>query len=202
MNISEELFETALANSYKNFHAKGFDYLCLKRTPELTEKVYFFRGQSDTLHDVVNPHDHRYDFRTQCLAGEVANHTWAVNYYGAGGTAGRFHRFDYDTPLNGGAGFTASGGEVGLNKGVSKRYSRGASYFLSHDTIHTISVQRDTVIKLWQFEDVVPVGQSTRTFTKSPDSLTLDSGLYERFTPDELLTRFRWLNELSPGGSE
>lgn len=32
------------ANSFRNFHTKGFDYLCVKRSAELTRKVYFFEG--------------------------------------------------------------------------------------------------------------------------------------------------------------
>ena len=33
------------ANSYRDFHAKGLDYLCIRRDLELTLKVYFFDGE-------------------------------------------------------------------------------------------------------------------------------------------------------------
>lgn len=196
MKISEELFETALANSYKNFHAKGFDYLCLKRTPELTEKVYFFRGQADSLHDVVNPHNHRYDFYTKCLAGTVVNHEWMFTTAAIDPSATRYHAFKYNTPLNGGEGFRYAA-ETLLAPYSSDLYSQGETYWMHYDEIHTISIGHDTVIKLWQFEDKVPVGDSTVTFTKNPDSLlNQDDGLYEKFTADELLKRFHWLEEI------
>lgn len=34
--------DSVLANSYKDFHCKGLDYICLQRKPFLTIKAYFF----------------------------------------------------------------------------------------------------------------------------------------------------------------
>lgn len=51
--------QQALKNSYRNYHAKGVDYLCVGRTPQLTQKIYFIDGFEG---DVVVPHDHRYEF--------------------------------------------------------------------------------------------------------------------------------------------
>ena len=56
--------EEVLANSFRDFHAKGLDYVCLKRRPSETVKLYFFDGDVSKLPEVVNPHDHRYDFST------------------------------------------------------------------------------------------------------------------------------------------
>lgn len=43
-----ETFDMAevLANSYRDFHAKGLDYICLKRSFKETLKLYFFDGDS------------------------------------------------------------------------------------------------------------------------------------------------------------
>lgn len=63
--------EEVIANSFKDFHSKGLDYICLRRSPVLTTKLYFFDGDVSKLPEVVNPHDHRYDFSTVCLSGCV-----------------------------------------------------------------------------------------------------------------------------------
>lgn len=60
---------TLIQNSYRDFHAKGLDYVCLKRTPDHTVKVYFLDGDVSKVPEVVNPHDHRYAFETTVLSG-------------------------------------------------------------------------------------------------------------------------------------
>lgn len=60
-----------IANSFKDYHVKGFDYICLQRSPRETVKLYFFDGDVSKMPEVVNPHDHRYDFDTVCLSGAV-----------------------------------------------------------------------------------------------------------------------------------
>ena len=64
------------SNSFKDFHAKGLDYICLFRSPELTLKAYFFSEgmESQKVGEVVSPHDHRYNFFTQCYSGRIENH--------------------------------------------------------------------------------------------------------------------------------
>lgn len=34
--MDEQRIQMIIDNSFKNFHAKGLDYICLKRTPEHT----------------------------------------------------------------------------------------------------------------------------------------------------------------------
>lgn len=71
--MDDERIQTIIANSFKNFHAKGLDYICLKRTPEHTRKAYFLNGDVTKLPDVVNPHDHRYHFNTTVVTGTMSN---------------------------------------------------------------------------------------------------------------------------------
>jgi hypothetical protein len=60
--------DTIAGNSFRNFHAKGLDYLCLHRSEALTIKAYFYAGEAGS--EVVCPHDHRYPFSTHIVAGE------------------------------------------------------------------------------------------------------------------------------------
>jgi hypothetical protein len=97
--------DEVLENSYRDFHAKGFDYLCLRRTPERTVKAYFFEGDVAQAPEVIAPHDHRYSFRTEVLTGSVVNRLYQP-VLSETPDAEPYELFDYATPLNGGDGFT------------------------------------------------------------------------------------------------
>ena len=175
----------ALDNSYRNFHAKGMEYICLKRSPKLTVKLYVFDGDVSKLPEVVNPHDHRYPFDTAVVAGSMQN-----MLYRPGESGEVFQTFDYMTPLNGGNGFTWRE-ERALEEYNRQTLHRGQSYLMDAAGIHTIRMLEDqTVLVLRQYEDVVPLDQPTLTFTheKEPPSL---SGLYERWTEGELVDRLK-----------
>ena len=187
IKLDEELLLNVLANSYKNFHVKGFDYICTQRSENLTLKYYFFDGDVSKMPEVVNPHDHRYDFRTTVLNGSMVDYRFQqVAMDRPFGQV--FNKFKYMTPLNGGNGFTYDG-EIRLNRTASKRLENGFQLFSPAEQIHTISMREDhTVIRLEQQRDVVPLDQPTTTF--SFDEVMPDStGLYERFTVDEVIDR-------------
>lgn len=186
--------EEVLANSYRDYHAKGLDYICLRRSPSETVKLYFFDGDVSKLPEVVNPHDHRYDFKTLCVAGCVQNICFAPHPKGE-----RFHRFAYDTPLLGGNGFTWIG-EDRLAPNRHRSYRAGYSYWMDHNEIHTIRmVENETVICLIQYEDKVG-DRPTLTFTKDREPPSL-SGLYNRFSADTVLAKLAALKERVPGFS-
>ena len=57
MSLKLELnIDNVIENSFKNFHAKGLDYICLSRTPQLTLKLYILDGDASESPEVVNPH--------------------------------------------------------------------------------------------------------------------------------------------------
>lgn len=180
-------------NSFKNFHAKDLDYICLKRTPELTLKAYFFAEgmESQKLGEVINPHDHRYDFLTQCYSGVIENR-W---YHGDPVYGTRFHQFSYDTPLNGGGGFTHIGTSC-LHRYRTTQFGPGTSYTMRAHELHTIRVAAsETCIVLAQYEDVIPVGQPTFTYSLDGEPPSL-AGLYSEFKSDEIVKRLKLLQEL------
>lgn len=177
--------EDVVANSFRNFHAKGLDYLCLMRSPDLTIKVYFFDEAPEHTSEVVAPHDHRYDFQTEVLAGELRN----FRYKYTRGSA--YNLFDYSTPLLGGSGFVHKG-TCNLKCVSNERYAVGQVHSHRAEELHTIKVRHDTVIQLQQYNDVVPVGQPTQLFMPADrDTPTLD-GLYDRMDADYAIKR---LNE-------
>lgn len=181
--------EKAVANSYRDFHVKGFDYICLERAPELTKKLYFFDGDVSKLPEVVSPHDHRYHFVTEVLAGASEN-VWFEE-----GAAGKcYNRFRYDTPLNGGKGFVFDGVSH-LREKERKRYSaqdEESWYEMRAEELHTIRmVENETVLLLTQYEDVVPIGVPTSTFVLGDGAAPSLDGLYRRFTADEVIAKLK-----------
>lgn len=183
--------DEVIANSFRNYHVKGFDYICLRRSPMETIKLYFFDGDVSKMPEAVNPHDHRYDFNTWCVTGQVQN-IW----YEEAAAGDVYNRFAYDTPLLGGTGFSW----VGETRLLVKKRSftkPGQRYVMAYNEIHTIRMLKDqTVIMLVQYEDKVS-DRPTLTFCRDrePPSLT---GLYDRFTPDQVLDRMRTLGQIAP----
>lgn len=180
--------ETICANSFRDFHTKGFDYLCLSRTPELTRKVYFFEGDLHNLPELVIPHDHRYPFVTTVLAGAVVNKRFRNQFHPY--LLEAFDHFEYRTPLNGGDGFTWVG-ESQLWSDGHQVQTRGQHWRSEADEIHTLDIRSEgTVIMLEQLGDVVPEGVPTNAYRRLGDRTppSLD-GLYSRMDPDHARMR-------------
>jgi hypothetical protein len=186
--------ETIAANSFRNFHSKGLDYICLHRSDTLTIKAYFFDNLK-TDAEIVVPHDHRYDFSTTVLAGEVRNNKYKSGWGDPRHT--RFQEFDYETPLNGGSGFVWKR-ETLLSIESSMLHKEGESYHQHASEIHSIVVDTDTVLLLTQFADKLPTWASTRAFQPGDgrETPSLD-GLYDRFTEDQIVKRLLQLKELN-----
>jgi hypothetical protein len=179
--------EDVIAHSFRDYHVKGFDYICIGRSPALTTKLYFFEGDVSKLPEVVNPHDHRYDFSTFVLSGKVTNRHFLPSPSGMAGSK-LYNRFRYRTPLNGGSGFEWVGQES-LYESSPHTVGEGGKYRMNAEDYHTIKIHSDsTVLMLQQFADKVPLDQPTSTFTldREPPSL---SGLYSKFTPDQVRKR-------------
>lgn len=191
--------DDVLENSFRNFHARGLDYLCLKRTADHTVKVYFFDGDADlsALPEIVMPHDHRYDFTTQVVAGSAANMEQSRCADFAGADA--YHAFDWNTPLNGGDGFSYRGVEF-LTQPSRVDYLPGQAWGSRAIAIHALRILRaGTILVLHQGPDVVPIGVPTQTFmrrTSDAEPVKPElAGLYDRMTPAYAETRLRQLTE-------
>ena len=75
-----------------------------------------------------------------------------------------------------------------------KENEQGGAYLMKAAELHTIRiVENETVLALRQFEDVVPHGQPTQTFTRGA-APSLD-GLYSKFTADQALDKLRLFRE-------
>lgn len=184
--MDEEKLTAIIENSFKNFHAKGLDYICTKRTPEHTRKFYFFDGDVSHLPEVVNPHDHRYDFKTTVLAGTMSN-----SLYKSDVKRGQvYNEFEWRTPLNGGDGFTFKKETRLLETSRTVYGDIGDNFYNSYaEHFHTIRMLTDNcVLMLDQYEDIVAADKPTITFMRERQAPSLD-GLYEKFTADEVIKK-------------
>lgn len=183
MKANEEKINSVIEHSFKNFHTKGLDYICLKRSEEHTRKAYFFDGDVSKLPDVVNPHDHRYDFDTTIITGRMSNSHYEISDEGR-----RYNQFEWRTPLNGGNGFTWKK-EIQLKETVRENFVQGEHYYMAAEEFHTIRMHSDQVIIILdQYDDVVPFDKPTVTFMQEKALPNL-SGLYEKFNEDEVIHR-------------
>ena len=181
-NLLDQVDLAAAQNaSFYNWHAVGFDYLCLHRTPGLTVKLYMNRpgelrpcGNGDYL---VNPHDHAYNFDTYVIHGVVTN----VMFRPRG--LGDYVLWDYD-----GATREATQRENyswDLKEIMRLRHPAGSSYAMRADEIHTIEVRRDDPVcmLLLQYESTT---KRTRLFTHESTPPSRD-GLYLKPTRNETI---------------
>ena len=176
-----------LANSYKDFHAKGLDYLCLRRSPKRTMKVYFLNGDVTKVPEVVNPHNHRYNFSTVCLAGSMVDWTYVRSSSERSGEV--YQTFNYLTPLNGGNGFTFDK-EERLTKWGRRSTKIHNILNTNASDIHTIQMLEDqTIIMIEQQEDIVEIGTPTQCWVRKGEPKPDTSGLYSKFTIDEVFDR-------------
>ena len=172
--------DAMVRNSVKNMHQKGMHYINLHREDDYTVKLYFFDGDVSRLPEVVSPHDHRYSFRTRVVTGSVSNFIFEESPLGE-----VYNQFDFLTPMLGGNGFTFNR-ETRLLELERRTYRKGAGYYMGAEEYHTIKIEASgTILELTQYEDEVPVGSPTSTFFRG-DAPSLDNGLYESFTADEL----------------
>lgn len=189
--------EEIASNSYKDFHAKGLHYLCLSRTTNATVKAYFFEGNIASVSEVVVPHNHRYDFVTEVLAGSFVDKEYKeVEQEHKGLALRKAQRWDYMTPLNGGKGFKWKK-ETNLWWFAEHERKKGESLFSPASKIHTIVVKPDTVLLLTQLRDILPLDKPTASYsfgTKEQKPNT--SGLYSKFTEDEIKVYLEKLKEL------
>lgn len=190
--------EAIIANSYKDFHAKGFDYICLHRSSQITVKAYFLNGDVTKVPEVVNLHNHRYAFSTEVLAGSMVDHTFRIETRTdlARMDARVFQRFDYMTPLNGGNGFTA----VGENTLIPVKHEIVTVDMRIHRRswdVHTIQMLEDqTVLLLTQYHDELPINTPTQCWVRKGEPAPDTKGLYTRFTADEVVNRLDIISAL------
>jgi hypothetical protein len=180
-------FRDILKNSYKNFHAKGLHYLCLQRTELVTVKAYFFEDTASKSPEVVVPHNHRYDFITEVITGELQDHTYQevpVRGHDTHADVALYNKFNFYTPLNGGEGFVFCKPVVLKKRSITTRRA-GETLGRSSEQIHTISVKPNTILLLTQLRDKNSIDVPSQAYSSADRELFPNtSGLYDGMDAD------------------
>ncbi|EFC48113.1 predicted protein [Naegleria gruberi] len=169
-------------HSFKDYHVRGVNYLCLERSCNITTKVYLLDPVEHGKGYVANPHNHRYHFKTTVLNGSLKNlvfeerqaqedHSdlyWKYAY---------FHHTHQFERLN----------KVLLHLNHIDHCEVGESYDLSPNEIHTIQVseKEPTVLFLQQYPDVVPESYPGEFYCRESSPPNVD-GLYQRYSEEEV----------------
>lgn len=191
-------------NSYRDFHAPGLDYLCLHRSPAMTVKAYFFdRG---AVGAPVMPHNHRYDFYTQVLAGHCVHTRFRLcDATDPSPFIQTFQRRDWTSPLFGEPLFQSGWSRRADNtlarlRPMRENHGPGSGYFVSVDEIHDIDVTSETVLLLTQFPSRIPRDKPTSTyFPLSVIEPAPLKGLYQPMTPSQCAMRYGQIMDLIGG---
>lgn len=175
--------ETIAENSFFNFHAKGLDYICLRRDPGgETHKLYFLPENRD---GIVAPHNHRYDFQTQLLAGEVEDVRYTQDHLMEQGD--QYFEHEWYTPLSGGYGASPYSEPVRLRRKTSVVASRpGDTWHTKAHRIHTLRPLKPSVIFLIQKPRKRP---TSMIYLREGQGFPNLSGLYAKPTVDDVIDR-------------
>lgn len=175
-------------NSYRDYHAKGLDYLCLHRSEGLTIKAYFLNVPQGM--NIVNPHDHAYNFHTFILKGKLANLLYKE------GEGEIWNKFHYRPSLSRNRRFVIDS-STKLKLVRDDQYCIGTGYYMVRDEIHTIqSLAPDTVMLLYQYQTPsAKKDEGTFLYTKEGNPPSTDS-LYRTFSDVEMAERVKDLRKI------
>jgi hypothetical protein len=178
-------------HSYSNFHQDGFDYLCLARNEYYTKKVYFF-DEATKLDQVVAPHNHRYSFTSTVLQGSLTN---IIYQYNEDLDTTWYDQYDFYTPLNGGKGFVRNGAR-GLKQTTAHNYIAGQTHWMYWFQVHTISVEKDTILLLTQFKDMMRKEIPSQTYALPHQTPEIPADAYQKMSMKRVLERSQQLDDL------
>ena len=143
----------ALETSFLDYHAKGMHYLCLKRTPELTLKLYLIEPDHQPADRkrgwLVMPHNHAYAFEQVVLAGSINQILFKVD---ENAKKKDFFRLWWNPQARMGSAFVPT--MVGL-RSRSEWIGVRRGYAMRTDQVHTIAARRDepTLLLSYQHHD-------------------------------------------------
>ncbi len=200
--------DESIANSYKDYHAKGVDYLNLLRTKHLTVKYLSCSGKSverlNKSHDVIiNPHTSQYNQTIILLDGELELVTFDYITRAIKDDEARMfsnatkahNRFSYTSPIKynkrSAEGVFKDTGYL-TEKETIKLKSLGDSVYIEHNEIQSYRVFGDTKFLVLQYLSLDKL--HTEHFQQST-VLPMVDGLYTRYTPTDVRNLVNTLDE-------
>lgn len=169
-------------------HDNGFLKLHLFDSSDRRKRarVHIWNSPSPANAD-ANVHDHRYDFRSVILSGELENIRYMVDEEGE-----QYKVFTYSPRDSSGRYQMRRGGTACLLAGPCERYKAGASYALDRDTLHKAAPLPGAPCVTFCVQDRMHLkAQSTSYSQTHPDEADLVEA--ECVSVPDYLAALRWI---------
>lgn len=145
-NITENDAKLLAEHSIENHHADGLFYLCLKRSPEETFKLYYVpEVVNPNSGYLVNPHNHRYNFDSVVLSGFLTHFRFTTRHLNVSNASKYSWNWEtkeldfVDTML--------------LLPIAIEQHKKGSRYYVNTSEVHTLKINEPTLIGLIQETD-------------------------------------------------
>ncbi len=181
----EHNIDEMCAQSIKNFHFPGLNYVCFQFSPTQTIRLYIVEPVDNLDTTNVNIHNHLYDSQLLVLRGQITNTTYRLDN----------ERDDYNIYA-----LTSALNPENLEKRIKlrlitkrglkvdtvKHLGPGDTHFQPHTEIHNVANDPTNLTAFMVFE-FKTVKENSRIFTKKDWGDTIPTpGCYLRYTPTEM----------------
>lgn len=181
----EHNIEEMCAQSIKNFHFPGLNYVCFQFSPTQTIRLYIVEPVDQLDTKEVNIHNHLYDSQILVLRGCVINTTYKLDNeredYNIYSLTSALHPDNKEKKIK-----LEHIAKRGLNMHRVHVMYPGETHFQPHTEIHNVENDPNDLTAFMVFE-FKTVKQNSRIFTKKDWGDTIPTpNCYLRYTTDEM----------------
>ncbi len=181
----EHNIDEMCAQSIKNFHFPGLNYVCFQFNPTQTIRLYIVEPIDNLDTTNVNIHNHLYDSQILVLRGCVINTTYKLDNdrddYNIYSLTSALHPDNLEKKIK--LEFIT---KRGLKMDTVSVMYPGETHFQPHTEIHNVENDPEELTAFMVFE-FKTVKKNSRIFTKTDWGDTIPtSGCYLRYTPEEM----------------
>lgn len=183
----EHNIEEICAQSIKNFHFTGLNYICFQFSPTQTIRLYIVEPSSNLQTRAVNIHNHLYDSQIVLLTGGIINTTYKLDNdredYNIYSLTSALHPDNLEKKIK--LDFIT---KRGLKTDTISVMHPGDTHFQPHTEIHSVENKPDVYTAFMVFE-FKTVKKNSRIFTKEEYGNTIPTpNAYLRYTKEEIQT--------------
>jgi len=173
------------AQSIKNFHFPGLNYVCFQFSPEQTIRLYIVEPADNLNTRAVNIHNHLYDSQILVLHGNILNTVYKLD-----NNSDEFNIYSLTSALHPENLEKKIKLELITKRGLTIHkqipLGPGDSHFQPHTEIHSVENDPDKLTAFMVFE-FPTVKKNSRIFTREDYGTTIPTpNAYLRYEPEEL----------------
>jgi hypothetical protein len=180
-------FPRLLEQSVKDFHFRGFNYVCLQFEPFQTVRLYVLDPEQPVDVSQTSVHNHLYDSQLLCLLGYLRNTVYRVDdergeRYHAHWLRSALHPENAERRIK-----LQPHRPVGLSVASEKTLLPGQWHYQPHTEVHSVSSDPSLPTAWMVFEFPTVKDRSTVFLRGEGERTTIETpGCYGRFGAEEL----------------